>query len=192
MKFLSATEIELNRELSDLDIFTLDFIKILEKCTNYSVVSGYVAILLGRSRSSEDVDIIIPKIDFGKFSILLAELLKNNFYCLNAENPKEIYSYIKDNFGIRFAKLNTAIPNIELKFGKNKIDEISLAKIIKVRIRKSTIIISNLELQIAFKEKILKSQKDLEDAKHIRNIAQGHLDNAKIKIYERMLDEFYR
>jgi len=67
MKFIDKKTIKIDREISDLDNFTLDFIKILEKNTDYVIVSGYVAILLGRARASEDVDVIIPKIDFPKF-----------------------------------------------------------------------------------------------------------------------------
>ena len=62
--------IEIDRELSDLDCFTLDFVNILERHTNYVIVSGYVAILLGRARASEDIDSIIPKIDFSMFQSL--------------------------------------------------------------------------------------------------------------------------
>ena len=57
MKFISNSIIELDRELSDLDKFTLNFVRILSKYAKYVVVSGYVSILFGRARSSEDIDI---------------------------------------------------------------------------------------------------------------------------------------
>lgn len=79
MKFVSKDIIELDRELSDLDLFTLEFIRILRKYCKYVIISGYVSILLGRSRSSEDVDIIIPKIEKSKFSQLVNELKKMIF-----------------------------------------------------------------------------------------------------------------
>ena len=68
---------------------------------------------------------------------------------------------------------------------------ISLRNTIEVKIKNESIIISQLELQVAFKEKVLKSQKDLEDAKHIRNVAKEILNEALIKEYEGMLDGFY-
>jgi len=43
MKFEKST-ITIDRELSDLDHFALEFIEILEKYTPYVLVSGYVAI----------------------------------------------------------------------------------------------------------------------------------------------------
>ena len=190
MKFVSRSIIQIGRELSDLDVFAIDFVKILRKHTKYVIISGYVSILLGRARASEDIDIIIPKMDFSKFNLLLKDIKQNNFYCLNTEEDKEVYEYIKDKFAVRFAKKNTVIPNIELKFIKNKIDEITLNNTIKVKLGKEELIISHLELQIAFKEIVLKSPKDIEDARHIRNIAKGHLDDSLIKKYEVMLNEF--
>ena len=64
MRFINKKTIEINRELSDLDSFTIGFVNILTKHTSYVIVSGYVAILLGRARASEDIDIIIPKIPY--------------------------------------------------------------------------------------------------------------------------------
>ncbi len=190
MKFISRNIIQIDRELSDLDLFTLDFIKILRKYTKYVVVSGYVSILLGRARASEDIDIIIPKMDFSKFKQLLKEIKQNDFYCLNTEEDKEAYEYIRDRIAVRFAKKKTVIPNIELKFTKNKIDDITVNNTITVKLNKEEVIISHLELQIAFKEVVLKSPKDIEDARHIRNVAKGHLDNSLIKKYEAMLNGF--
>lgn len=191
MKFINKNNIEIDRELSDLDKFAIEFIKILEKHTNYVIISGYVAILLGRSRASEDIDILIPKINYQTLQKLINDLKNKNFYCLNAEKPETIFSYLQDNLAVRFAKKNEIIPNIELKWVKNKIDELSLEKIITVKIPKAKLKISNLELQIAFKEVVLKSPKDLEDARYIRNIAEKFLDKKLINEYKRMLREFY-
>ena len=192
MKFVSNKIIEIGRELSDLDLFTLDFIKILRKHTNYVIISGYVSILLGRARASEDIDIIIPKMDFPRFLLLLKDIRHGGFYCLNAEQNEDIYDQIKDNLAVRFAKEKTVIPNAELKFSKNKIDDITLDRKMTIKLQKDELVISHLELQIAFKEVVLKSPKDMEDARHIRNVAEGHLDYKLIKKYERMLDDFYR
>lgn len=192
MKFESNNILRLGRELSDLDLFAIGFMDILKKYTSYAVVSGYVSILLGRSRVSEDIDVIVPKLSIEKFRNLLENLNKSGFYCLNAENPDGIYEYLTDNPGVRFAKLNTVIPNIELKFAKNKIDDISLSKTIRVRINNHEIVISHLEMQIAFKENVLKSSKDIEDARHLRNISKGHVDENLIKKYKVMLDELYK
>jgi hypothetical protein len=191
MEFLPENVIKLDRELSDLDMFTLDFIKLLRKHTPYVLISGYVSILLGRARVSEDVDLIVPKMEFSKLKSLLADVSKGGFYCLNAESPESIYDYLKDGVAVRFAKIGKVIPNMEFKFAKNKFDNLALAKTLTVKVDKVELIISHLELQIAFKEVVLKSDKDLEDARHLRNIAKGHLDLALIKLYEGLLHDFH-
>ena len=190
-KFINKKIIELDRELSDLDKFTIDFIDILKKHTNYVIVSGYVAILLGRARASEDVDIIIPRINLLTFKKIYNDVKKNNFYCLNAEKEKTIYSYLEDNLAVRFAKKDTMIPNIEMKWIKNNFDKIALENYIDVKIKNKSLRISNLELQIAFKENVLKSPKDLEDADHIKQVAKEYLDKKLIQKYKEMLHGFY-
>lgn len=191
MKFIDAEHIEIDRELSDLDKFTIEFITIFKKQIDYVIVSGYVAILLGRARASEDVDVIIPRITFSDFKKLYRNLKENDFYCLNAEDEEIVYSYLEENLAIRFAKFDTIIPNIELKWIKNDFDKIALKKTIDVAIRDNHICISHLELQIAFKEVILKSPKDLEDAQHLRSVAKEYLDFSLIQEYKERLDGFY-
>lgn len=191
MKFTDKKTIQIDRELSDLDKFTLDFVKILKKHTKYVIVSGYVAILLGRARASEDVDIIILRIGSSTFKPLYNDLKKNNFYCLNAEEEKTVYSYLEDNLAVRFAKIDSMIPNIEMKCTKNEFDKIALEKTIDVIIKNETLHISHLELQIAFKEEVLKSPKDMEDAEHIKDVAKEYLDNKLIQEYKEMLRGFY-
>ncbi len=191
MEFVSKSKIKLDRELSDLDNFTLDFLKILEPHSKYVIISGYVAILLGRSRASEDIDLIVPKLNFISFKALCKELYANDFYCLNTDDYKEAYDYLKNNVSVRFAKKDTIIPNMEVKFVKTPFDELALSRPIEIMVKDKQIIISCLELQIAFKEQVLKSPKDLEDAQHIRAVAYGHLSNELIKKYAVMLNEFY-
>ena len=98
---------------------------------------------------------------------------------------------MEDNLAVRFAKIDTMIPNIEMKWIKNEFDKISIEKTIDVRIKKETLSISHLELQIAFKEEVLKSPKDMEDAEHIKDVAKEYLDNKLIQKYKEMLHGFY-
>ena len=191
MKFIDKRTIEIDRELSELDKFTLDFVKILKKYANYVVVSGYVSILLGRARVSEDVDVIIQKIDFSTFQALYEELKKNTYYCLNAEKDSTIYDYLSENLAVRFAKKDKTIPNVELKWVKHKFDKLAVKDAIDVKLSKGDLKISHLELQIAFKEEVLKSPKDLDDANHIKEVAKEYLDDKLIQKYKEMLRGFY-
>lgn len=191
MKFINKKIIQIDRELSDLDKFTLNFVKTLEKYANYVLVSGYVSILLGRARVSEDVDVIIDKIDFPTFQALYKELKKNNYYCLNAEKDSTIYNYLSDKLAVRFAKKDKTIPNVELKWVKHKFDKLALEDKVDVKLIEGDLKISHLELQIAFKEEVLKSPKDLDDADHIKEVAKEYLDNKLIQKYKEMLRGFY-
>jgi hypothetical protein len=190
MKFLTENIIEMNKEFSDLDIFTLDFVNSIKDYTNYVLISGYVSILLGRSRSSEDIDIIIPHLDKDTIKKIITNIGKNNFYCLNTESEEEMIEMLNDKLAIRFAKVGEIIPNMEIKFAKTNIDNLALKDKITVIINDKKLFISNLELQIAFKEKVLKSPKDIEDALHIRSVAQKNINNEKLKFYEVLLNDF--
>ncbi|MGE0793657.1 MAG: hypothetical protein AB7V77_05765 [Candidatus Woesearchaeota archaeon] len=188
MEFVNDKNIKLNKYISLLDDFTLKFVKHLSKFSKYVLISGYVSILLGRSRMSEDVDIIIPPLKFNEFSDLVEEL-SSEFYCLNTDSKKEMFEYLSSGVAIRFAFLNQIIPNMELKFAKTKIDYLVLEKKIEVHLGKKILYISPLELQIAYKEVILKSPKDLEDALHLRIVAEKNIDLNLIKEYKRILNE---
>ena len=61
-----------------------------------------------------------------------------------------------------------------------------------VKLSQGNLKISQLELQIAFKEEVLRSPKDLEDADHIREVARGYIDKKLIQNYKELLREFYR
>ncbi len=189
MEFVSKERIKIGRELSELDTFALDFIRVLGKHTSYAVVSGYVAILLGRARASEDIDIIIPRMSLPDFSSLYNDLASNGFECINTEGAGKTHEHLMDGLAARFARKGNVIPNIELKFAKTRIDNLALKNRLTVTLDEGDIIVSSLEMQIAFKENVLKSPKDIEDARHIRNVAEGHLDNGMIKEYKRMIHE---
>ena len=96
MRFIDATTLEINREPSDLDRLALEFTTILEKHTPYVIVSGYVSILLGRARASEDIDIIIPKIPFPTLKKLVHDLKEKNFSCINEEKDNDIFDCLAE------------------------------------------------------------------------------------------------
>ncbi len=191
MKFISRKLIKIDRELSDLDTFVYDFLRILDKYMDYVIVSGYVSILLGRARSSEDVDVIVPPVPKKKLEAFLKEAKNNGLYCLNARNAGEFIDNIRNNIANRLAKNDTIIPNIEMKTAKNDIEMLCLREGITIRVGDIDFHVSPLELQVAFKETVLKSPKDMEDARHIRNVAMEHLDKGMIERYKERLDGFY-
>lgn len=158
MEFINKKEIKLNRKLSYIDKLVLNFVSILEKYVDYVIISGYISILFGRARATEDIDIFIKKIEEKEFSKLYEALDHGGFWCLNAEKVEEIFNYLQDGLAIRFARKKTSIPNFEIKFPKRAIDEETFGDSINVILSGGRIIISSLERQIAFKRYFLKLQ----------------------------------
>lgn len=159
-------EIMLKKELNNLDMFVVDFCKLLSD--KYVIVSGYVSILLGRSRGTEDVDLLMPTMDYNQFKELWDKIHKNQFECVNTENSKEAFELFREH-NIRFSKRGTAVPNMEFKMARKWFDEYSLKDKIKVKMGQAVLFISPLEMQIAYKLNLSKqgNNKDLEDAKHL-------------------------
>ena len=180
-------EIILDKELNNLDKFALDFFNIAIKYTDCVIISGYVSILLGRSRATEDVDIFIKKISKETFYLLYHDLVSNGFWCINSDNPETLFDYLKENLAIRFARGKIPLPNMEVKFPKDKLDEDAFEDSIRVKLPDGEIKISSLERHIAFKRYFLGSEKDDEDALHIEELFKEDIDYEKIKKLHELL-----
>lgn len=190
MKFIDKKTIESCKEINGLDKLVFKFIKILEKYTDYVIISGYVSILLGRSRSTEDIDLFIKPIDKEKFSQLYKNLKKAGFWCLNAEDVNEVYSYLTKESAIRFAENQKVIPNFEVKPIKNFLDAQSFNDMITVKTKIGRLNISSLERQIAFKRYYLGTDKDIEDAKHIETTFKEKINKSVVERYKKDIESF--
>ena len=166
--------------LTLLDLFVLDFIRILEPVTPYVIVSGYVAILFGRSRGTEDVDILIPPFEKEDFIKLHDALCESGFEFLNAEDASGLHDMLNKKMGIRIARKEQFIPNIELKFLKDEVDRLVLRDRLEVSLPDANFFISPIGIQIAYKL-YLGSQKDIEDALYLWEIFKEDLDHASLK-----------
>ena len=179
-------EIRISRELSDLDRFVLDVVHLIEKHTDYVIVSGYVTILFGRSRGTEDVDFVIERMPKEKFVKMCEKALKSGFEFLNPEDCEGLYEMLKESMGIRLARRGEIIPNAEIKFPKDGFHEEALKKRIPVRLNDETIYISPVELQIAYKL-YLGSDKDIEDAFFLHEMFKDYLDRRALNDYAEKL-----
>jgi len=175
-----------NKALSELDIFVLDFLKILEAYTDYVIVSGYVTILFGRARGTEDIDTIIEKMDRKTFERFFNDLTERNYWFLNSDDRNDLFDMLNENLAVRIAKSNEIIPNIELKFAKDYFDNFSIRNSIKVWIDDHKIKISPIELQIAYKL-YLSGDKDIEDAIYLYEIFKDRINKKTLKNF---LEEF--
>ncbi len=166
------------KELNELDLLTLDFVKCLDKANiSYSIISGYVAILFGRSRNSEDIDIFCEVISKESFSVLW-KYLHQSFECIITNQETEAYKdYLCHDLALRFSRKEKYVPNVELKFVKSDLDKKSLSEAKTVILNKKFLKISPLEIQIPFKL-YLGTEKDIEDARFLYKLFKEKLDMA--------------
>ncbi len=181
----------MERGISDknvLEDFAIKFCKIIEKHVKYIIVSGFVAIAHGRSRATEDIDMIIERISKEKFSELHKDLINGRYQCIQSDNVEDIYDYISKGDGIRYVKEGTFLPpEMEIKFVKDEIDRLQLLNRKKLPFTGLDIWFSSIETNIAFKEELLKGDKDYEDAKHLRLIYKDKIDESSINEIKKMI-----
>jgi len=183
--------IVINRELTELDLFVKDFLNVIKKHCDYLIVSGFVSISTGRTRGTEDVDILMKQPSIEKFRKLFWDLEANGFWCYQGDSVGILESYVKEMQNIRFAKKDELFPNMEVVF----IDESKTAKYYefthpqKIRIKDFEFNIPPLEFEILYKEIVLAGKKDIEDAKHLRIFFKDILDDKKFRECEKMILE---
>jgi len=183
---LEGEVIVINRELTELDFFVKDFLEVLKRHSDYLLVSGFVSISTGRTRGTEDVDVLVPVMSKDKFERLFNDLQKTGFWCYQADSAEEVYSYIKDLQNIRFARVKEMFPNMEVI----PITEKRRAKFFefthhqKMKVKNFEFKVPPIEFEILYKEIVLSGQKDLADAKHLRTFFADILKKEKFKEYE--------
>lgn len=170
----------MERGISDrsvLDKFAEDFCSVTEKHVKYIVVSGYVAIAHGRFRTTEDIDMITEKMSFEKFAVFHHALEKAGFHCMQSTKVEDIYEYLEKGDGIRYVRKETFLPpEMEIKFAKDELDELQIETRRKMPFTGLDVWFSSVEMNIAFKEELLKSPKDMEDARHLRKIYKNEIN----------------
>ena len=167
--------------ITALDKFVIGFVRLLEEHNiRYVVVSGYVAILFGRARGTEDIDILVERMNTSRFLSFYKSALERGYDFLNPEDAIGLYDMLCDRLGIRAAEKDTVIPNMEMKFAKDDFDRYALSHRLEVIFNGESVYISPIELQIPYKL-YLGSEKDIEDAVYLWDIFQGKLDVMLLK-----------
>ena len=189
MEFIGDKKIKLDRIISSLDSFVLEAVNLISKHTDYVIVSGYVSILFGRTRTTEDIDIIIPEMPDQRFRKFFRELETAGYWSINAPSERTNYELLKTHHAMRIAKKGKLVPNIELKFSKDDLDRTSLRDAVTVILKEGSLKVSPLELQIAYKEKILCSERDIEDAKHLFEVFREKLNISLLEKYRTELEK---
>lgn len=183
--------IEIERDLTELDLFVMDFLKSIEEYSDYLIVSGFVSIVCGRTRATEDVDILVPITGEENFKKIFDNLEKNKFWCYQAESPEKAYEYFKNKESLRFARKEQIFPNMEVipidEARKSKWFEFSNPQ--KLKIGKWEIKIPMIEFEITYKEKMLGGEKDLQDARHLREFFKDILRKENFKKCDKIIEE---
>ena len=184
---LKKKEIKLSKTLTFYDDFVIEFISILNSLKiKYVIISGYVVLLFGRPRLTEDIDIFLEDLDESRLKQLF-EVLQKDYWIMNASSFDAAKNFYNHKDAWRVSKKNEIFPNMEVKRLKSDFDYISLNNSIKVTLNeKFDILISPLELQIAYKL-YLGSSKDLEDARYLNDLFKDKLDNNLLESYAREL-----
>ena len=172
-----------NKELTILDKVVLEFISHVD--IEYVIISGYLPILFGRSRNTEDIDIFIMDDGIKHFSEFYDKIISSGkYWAINALDSVDAYELMTmHKSSLRIAEKGTTEPNFEIKFATKETDYYSLKNALIVDLGKKTKIrISTLELEIAYKL-YLGSEKDFADAKHLFITFRKDLDLEKLKAF---------
>jgi len=184
----------MERKIEDkniLDDFTEQFCDVVGRRTEYMIVSGFAAISSGRTRGTEDIDMITEELNEKDFIGLHNDLLENGFECMQSSVAGEIYNnYLKRGDSVRYTWKGKFLPEMELHFAKDKVDYYQLKKRIKMGLTGLDVYFAPIEGNIAFKEEWLGSEKDIEDARHLRIVYSDEIDEGEIETIKKMIRRF--
>ncbi|MBS3143216.1 hypothetical protein J4464_07545 [Candidatus Woesearchaeota archaeon] len=174
-------------EKNILDEFCTRFCTVVERHCRYIIVSGFVAISSGRTRATEDIDMIIERLDAKKLQRLHEDLVAHDFVCMQSDSVGEIYDYLRSGIAVRYTFKDQPLPEMEVKFAKDELDEYQLRSRVKLPLTGLDVWFGSIPMNIAFKEELLKSDKDIKDAEHLRKIYPELANEREITDIKRMI-----
>ena len=179
-------ELIVEREPTALDRLAVDASTVLSTLDiDHAFVAGYVAILSGRSRGTEDIDVIIERLDASRAADLGDAFSEAGFW--GAAMPlSDLHATLSEDANLRVARDGEVIPNVELSYAGDEFDRASLRSPTRARIGDAEIPIGPLELGIAYKL-YLGTRTDFEDALHLHAMFEEQLRTADIEEWVRKL-----
>ena len=179
--------LSVDREPNQLDELAIGFSQILDQLgIEHVYVAGYVSILAGRARSTEDVDVLIEPLD-EPTAAEVATTLTTAGYWGPAMPLDSLHEMLTNGDPIWVAPADQVTPHLEVKHVRDEFDRASLSDAITAEIGDDSIPIGPLELQIAYKLS-LGSQKDIEDAVHLYTLFAETLTSARLEAWVQRLD----
>lgn len=111
---LRGRTLVVEREPNRLDELAIGFSEVLEQFgIEYVYIAGYVSILAGRARSTEDVDVLIERIDEGTADELAETLDEEGFWGPPMPLPS-MYEMLDNGDNIWVAPEDQITPHIEV------------------------------------------------------------------------------
>lgn len=180
-------ELRVEREPTSLDRLAIDVSEMLADLDiDHAFVSGYVAILAGRARSTEDIDVLLEPLDRSGANRLATRLRAAGFW--GSTTPLEdAHGVLSSGSNVRVAPDGEVVPNVELKYATDEFDRASIENAITASIGGYELPIGPLELQIAYKL-YLGTQKDFEDAVHLYTMFEESLTTTELERWVSKLD----
>lgn len=179
--------LQVEREPTTLDALAIDVSDVLSELgIDHALVAEYVAILSGRARSTEDIDLLLEPLDRRGAEDLVGALKQAGFWG-SAMPLDDLAGTLATGSNVRVARNGAVIPNVELKYATDEFDRASIENAIIARIDGHDLHIGPLELQIAYKLN-LGSQKDFEDAVHLYTLFEESLSTSALERWVRKLD----
>lgn len=171
------------RQPNVLDELAIRFSEILDDLgIEHVYVAGYVAILTGRSRATEDIDVLLERVGDERVDELVTRLEDEGMWgpAMPLDRMDEL---LEDNIWV--ADEGQMVPHLEVKFVDDRFDRASLDGRIRARIGGEEIPIGPIELQIAYKL-WMGTRTDFEDALHLFVLFEGSLRRDEL---QRWVDE---
>lgn len=166
--------LSVERQPTELDRLALDVSDILSDLdVSHAAVAGYVAVLAGRSRATEDIDVIVEPLSEGRADAVSDALADAGLWG-SAMPLSDLHGMLSDGSNIRVARDSTVVPNVELKYATDEFDRASIEQAITARIGDRSLPVGPLELQIAYKLR-LDTRTDFEDAVHLYTMFEESL-----------------
>ncbi|WP_160134785.1 hypothetical protein [Halococcus salsus] len=184
---LTDETLVVDRDPNRLDELAIAFSRLLERFDiGHVFVAGYVAILSGRARATQNIDVLVESLTEQQVDDLTAALDAEGFWG-PAMPLASAYEMLSNGDNIWVAPEDQMTPHLEVKFVGDEFDRASLRTAITAQVGEETIPIGPLELQIAYKL-YLGAQKDVEDAVHLYTLFEPNLSTQRLEQWAKRLD----
>jgi hypothetical protein len=186
MMDLTEDRLVISKSLSDLDETVVAFTTLLDQNDiTYAIVSGYLAILTGRSRGTEDIDVLLEPLSENRTGELTDEFEADGYWG-TAMPLDEMYAMLSNGSRIRVAEEDRLVPNFELFFATSEFEQRVLTNRLTAEVGGEEIAVSPIEEQIAYKLRLAQDQgvttgKDFEDALHLYVTFDGQFNRSKLE-----------